>query len=62
MRILALYQRYKILLLDLLLTMAMFTGLWNAQNWPTTFLCGVGTGIMLYRIGERFSQERIRKA
>jgi len=61
MRILALYHRHKILLLDLLLLLAMFTGLWNSRHWLADFLCGLGTGIMLYRIGERFSRERAEK-
>ncbi len=62
MRILELYHRHKMLLLDLVLLLIMCSGLWNRQHAMMGFLCGLGTGIMLYRIGERFSRERIRKA
>jgi hypothetical protein len=62
MRLRQLYHRHKVMLLDLLLLLVMFSGLWKAQHTLTGFLCGLGTGIMLYRIGERFSQEKTRKA
>lgn len=62
MRIMAFYYRYRILALDIILLLAMLSIVWGTDNWLSSLLCGTGAGLMLYRIGERFSQGRIRKA
>jgi hypothetical protein len=61
MRIIEFYHRHKILLLDLILLLIMCTGLWNGKSSMIGFLCGMGTGIMLYRIGERLSKEQAER-
>lgn len=62
MRIRELYQRYRLTMMEAVLLMGALTALWRIDNWLISCICGVGAGLLFYRLAERISQHGIHKA
>ncbi|HVI49470.1 MAG TPA: hypothetical protein VM802_31680 [Chitinophaga sp.] len=62
MRIWELYLRHRLFIVEALLLIGTLTALWRIDNMFISFVCGLGSGLLFYRIGERISQHGIRKA
>ncbi|MFY0252395.1 hypothetical protein ACDQ55_00425 [Chitinophaga sp. 30R24] len=61
-RLREMYQRHKLQIVEAILLMGLLTALWRIDNWFVSFICGVSAGLLFYRLGERISRHRIRKA
>lgn len=62
MRLIALFFRHKKVMGEALLLMGLLTAIWRIDNWIVSVICGLSAGVLFYRLAERMSQDRIRKA
>ena len=61
-RLKEIYLRHKLLIIATLLLVGLLSALWRTENSFVSFICGLGAGLLFYRVGERISQHGIRKA
>ncbi|WP_143304887.1 hypothetical protein [Chitinophaga vietnamensis] len=62
MRILEICQRNKLMILEAILLVGTLTVLWRIDNVLVSFVCGISSGWLFYRLGERIAKHGIRNA
>lgn len=62
MRIRLFIYEHRLTIIEAGLLIAALAGLWRVDNWLLSFICGVASGYLFFRLAERMAQHRIRKA
>lgn len=62
MRIGLFIYQHRFTIIEAGLLIAALAGLWRVNNWFLSFICGVASGYLFFRLAERVAQHRIRKA
>ncbi|MBV7533333.1 hypothetical protein [Chitinophaga sp. sic0106] len=52
----------KFLIIEAILLLGLFTALWRIENAFVSFVFGVSTGYLLYRLGNRIAKRGASKA